>query len=486
MSEGFTRRAWLRGGLGPVLGMAASRTLPAATDPASLTLEQASGMIRRKALSPVELTRSYLARIEKLNTSLGAFITVTAEQALAQARERETEIARGRRRGALDGIPVALKDLIDTAGVRTTAASALYKDRVPAEDAEVVRRLRAAGAVLIGKLNMDQFAFDFTGSTSHFGLIRNPWKPGHSPGGSSGGSAVAVAAGLCCAALGSDTGGSIRLPASLCGITGLKPTYGLVSTRGVLPLAWSLDHLGPMCRTAADAALLLQAMAGHDPQESTSIDAPAPDYYAGLGARTSTLRLGLPRAPFFEALDPEVEAAVNQAIEVLRRLTAGVREVAVPPSQPIPIVFAEAHAYHAAHLAKHASLYHPRIRRQLESGAQVPTSVYIQARLDLDRVRREVAGVFSQVDLLVTPTAPRPAPPHDLTRDPDLILLRNTFPFNAYGLPVISVPCGFTAAGLPVGIQIAGPRLGETRVLALAHAFQRSTDWHLRHPPDAV
>src|SRR6185369_9120124 len=265
-----------------------------AADLTGLSLSAAGALLRRKAVSPVELTRACLARIERLNPVVNTFITVTAEQALRQARDAEAEIHKGNWRGPLHGVPIALKDLIDTAGVRTTAGSELFKDRVPQEDAEVVRRLNAAGAVMLGKLNMHEFAYGATSVPTFYGAVHNPWKTDRIAGGSSGGSAAAVAAGLCFGALGSDTGGSIRQPSAYCGITGLKPTYGRVSTRGAIPLSWSLDHVGPMCRSVEDAALLLQVIAGYDPLEASSVDAPVPDYSKALKTKVAGMRLGIP------------------------------------------------------------------------------------------------------------------------------------------------------------------------------------------------
>jgi aspartyl-tRNA(Asn)/glutamyl-tRNA(Gln) amidotransferase subunit A len=299
------------------------------TELTRLTLVEAMAMLRRRAVSPVELTQAFIARIERLNPALNAFITVTEEQALRQAREAEAQIQRGQWRGPLHGVPLALKDLIDTAGIRTTAASAVFKDRIPAEDAEVVRRLKAAGAVLLGKLNMHECAYGGTSVPSYYGAVHNPWNLVRIAGGSSGGSAAAVAAGLCIGALGSDTAASVRHPAAYCGVVGLKPTYGRVSTRGVMPLSWSLDHIGPLCRSATDAALLLEAIAGFDPLEPSSIDRPTERYANTVHDRSASLRIGLVRRPYFDHLDPEIEAAVNAAIEELARITAGVREVAL-------------------------------------------------------------------------------------------------------------------------------------------------------------
>ncbi len=457
--------------------------------PADLTqysLVEVAALLRRKAVSPVELTEACLARIERLNPGLNAFITVTAEQALKQAREAEAEIQRGRWRGALHGVPLALKDLIDTAGIRTTAASAVFKDRIPSEDAEVVRRLKAAGAVLLGKLNMHEFAYGGSSVPSFFGPVHNPWNLEYIAGGSSGGSASAVAANLCYGALGSDTGGSIRQPSAYCGIAGLKATYGRVSTRGAVPLSWSLDHLGPMCRTVADATHILQTIAGYDPQEPTSVDAPVPDYAQALKAKTSGLRLGIPKAVFYDGVDPEIEAAMNQAIEVLRKLSASIRDVQLPAYKALPVVNAEAAAYHAPYMAKTPDLYQPVTRGRLEVGAKITTGEYIQGRRELDRLRRAVREVFLGVDLLVTPTTPVPpvtiAANIDATGTTPILSLRNTSPFDVYGLPTISVPCGFTRSGLPIGLQISGGPFAESTVIALAHAYEQATEWHTKHP----
>jgi aspartyl-tRNA(Asn)/glutamyl-tRNA(Gln) amidotransferase subunit A len=442
----------------------------ATTELHRLTLAEAGNLVRRRKVSPVELTRHSLARIEKLNPSLNAFITLTADAALAQARELEREQMRGRLRGPLHGIPIALKDLYDTAGVRTTAASAHFRDRIPQQDATVVQSLRRAGAVSLGKLNMDEFAFNFTSETSHFGPVQNPWKRGYTPGGSSGASAAAVAAGLCYGALGSDTGGSIRLPAAFCAIAGFKPTFGRVPTEGVLPLAWSLDHAGPMCRTVADARLLLAGMGL----------TPSPER-RGL----KSVRIGVPRSPYFDKIDPEVETAIAKALGVLARMTAGVRDVSLPqlpadPAMPVlprtyaTVIMAEAYAYHEERLKKAPEKFHRGTRANLELGAAVPASAYVLARREMDRLRASSGDLFSAADLLVMPTAPGPAFP--LGSRADLIYLRNLAPWNLYGLPAISAPCGVTRSGLPVGLQIVGPAGADALVLAVAEAYQAGTD----------
>lgn len=452
---------------------------------AYLSLAEVSDLVRRRKLSPVALIQSCLKRIEALNPTLNAFITVTAEAALQRAKELESELQQGRWRGPLHGVPIALKDLFDTEGVRTTAASAVYRDRVPAEDAEVVRRLKTAGAIILGKLNMDEFAFSFTSETSYFGPVRNPWKLSHTPGGSSGGSAAAVAAGLCYAALGSDTGGSVRQPAAFCNITGFKPSYGLISTRGVLPLAASLDHVGPMTRTVRDTALVLQSIAGHDPEDPGSARMEIPDFDKALAQDIKRRRGGIARSLFFNDLHPEVASAMEAGLRVLETLTQGQCEVRLPDTDNTPVLIAEAYAWHEALLAKSRAQYHPRTVYWLERGGEITMPQYVRARQKMERLRRDAERVFDEVDFVVTPTVPQPAIPLQEGREPDIVLLRNAIPFNLLDLPTVTVPAGFTSEGLPVGMQISGPRGSDARVLALAHAFEQATGWHQRHPPIA-
>jgi aspartyl-tRNA(Asn)/glutamyl-tRNA(Gln) amidotransferase subunit A len=452
-----------------------------------LDILEASALMRRKAVSPVELTQAYLARIEKLNPTINAFITVTAEQALQQARDAEREIRRGQWRGPLHGIPLRLKDLIDTQGIRTTAASAVFKDRVPTEDAEVVRKLKSAGAVLLGKLNMHEFAFGGTSVPSHYGAVRNPWDRNRIAGGSSGGSGAAVAAGLCCAALGSDTAASVRHPAAYCGVTGIKPTYGRVSTRGVIPLSWSLDHIGPLCRSAADAALLLETIAGYDALEPTSVEWPVERYSSGMRMNPRSLRLGVVRRPYYEKLDPDIEARVKDAIRVLEGISSKVRVVELPYSNLLmTVASAEAYSFHAPYFTKNPELYQPMTRRRLEQAATISTSAYVAARREMDQLRRQAGSAFSMVDLLLSPTTViSPISIDAGTADPPLPPDGTpVHMFDVLGLPAISIPCGFTGDGMPVGLQIAGPRFAESRVLALAHANQQVTDWHTRRPPN--
>ena len=458
-----------------------------ASDVSWLGLHEAGGLVRDKKISPVELTQACLSRIESLNPKLNAFITITAESALAQARQAETEIASGKWRGPLHGVPIALKDLFDAAGVPTTAASGLFKDRIPAQDSEVVRRLKVAGAVFLGKLNMHEFAYGGSSVVSFFGPVRNPWSADYMAGGSSGGSAAALAAGLCYAATGSDTGGSIREPSAYCGTVGLKPTYGRVSTRGVIPLSWSYDHAGPMTRGVTDSAVMLQVLAGHDPEDPNSLDVPVPDYAAALN-QTRSLRVGIPRALFYEALHPEIEGAMNAAVSLIGKMTS-VREIEIPASNDTTILRAEAYAFHSDNVKKHPELYQPETLKRIRAGEDVTTTAYIQAKRQVDLYRHSITKLFETVDLLITPTTP--VPPFTISelladmdnlRAKELQCLRNTRPFNVLGLPTISVPCGFTKTGLPIGMQISGAPWAEANVLRLALAYEQQTEWHKRQP----
>ena len=453
------------------------------------TILELAEQIRRGSISPVELTTDCLARIERVNPALNAFITVMAGQALAQARRAEAEIRAGGWRGPLHGIPLGLKDLIDTARVRTTAASAVFKDRVPTEDAEVVRRLQNAGAVFLGKQNLHEFAYGASSVVSYFREVHNPWDTAHIAGGSSSGSASAVAAGLGCAAIGTDTAGSIREPAAMCGIVGLKPTYGRVSAHGVVPLSWSLDHVGPITRTVADAAVILHAIAGYDARDVGSADMPVADYVAALRNDTKPIRIGVPRAYFYDDLDPEIAAAVSQALTVLATMSAEIRDLELHVPTDCTVQSAESYAYHAEFVARSPELYQPETLRRIQTGAKVTATDYILHHREMEQMRHGISDVFEDVDVLLTPTTPIPPPAiaelkenPELLRPRELLLLRNTRPVNVWGLPAISVPCGFTSAGLPIGLQIIGPHWEEARVLRLAHAYEQATAWHKRQP----
>jgi aspartyl-tRNA(Asn)/glutamyl-tRNA(Gln) amidotransferase subunit A len=495
-----TRREFLMAGLA-----AAASPWPAfaqAPDLATLTLREASDLIRRREVSPVELTEACLRRIEAVNPPLNAFVTIAREQALEAARELEAESGRGRWRGPLHGIPVAFKDNIDTAGIRTTGASALFRDRTPDEDADVVSRLKQAGAIVLGKLNLHEFALGGTSAVTDFGPVRNPWALDHHPGGSSGGNAAAIAADLCFGTLGTDTGGSIRIPAAYCGIVGLKPTAGRVSNRGVIPNSWTFDTVGPMCKTVEDAALMLSVIAGYDAHDPTSVDAPAADYARAVREGTSRLRVGVPRTPFYENLDPEVASASETALDVIREIAGTVTDVQLPAAPGLmAVASAEIYAYHAPWITKTPELYQEATRRIVLGGAEARPEAYIEGLRRVQLARRAITEVFGSIDLLVTPTtgdvasripalASAPAPVGPAGRGGrggpagggGAAGFRNTSYFSFYGLPAISVPCGFTAAGLPIGLQISGAPFAEGTVFALAHAYEQATQWHTRRP----
>lgn len=484
----ITRRTFIGGLSGETL-LAATRALSTVSDLTELTIVDASALIRARTLSPVELVLAYLARIDRLEPRVNAYITISRELALKQARQLEAELEAGHWRGPLHGIPIALKDNMDTAGIRTTAASALLADRVPARDAEVYRRLTGAGAVLLGKLNMHEFAYGGTSAITHFGPVHNPWNLEHIPGGSSGGSAAAVSAHMCCAALGTDTLASIRMPSAYCGIVGLKPTHGLASIRGIIPISETLDHVGPMTRTVGDAALVLQAIAGYDALDPVSIRTELPEYADSLQQSTAGLRLGRPQSPYFDRLDVDVAKMVGAALEVLAKLTAGIGAITLPPHPDFPVLLAEATGYHGKNLADPVKrgLYDPLTLARLDAAAAFSTADYVLAYRELLLSRKAIDKVFEEVDLLVTPTTPGLPETIDKAVNPAEASggepsLRNTFEFNIYGIPAISVPCGFSGSGLPIGLQISGPRLGELSVLALAHAYEQATGWHIARP----
>ena len=442
-----------------------------------------SQRLRRREISSVEITRECLTRIEKRDSALNAFITVMSESALEEARAADVALARGEWRGPLHGIPVALKDLIDTAGVSTTAASALYKERVSGADAEVVRRLRTAGAIILGKNNLHEFAYGGSSLVSHFGEVRNPRDETRIAGGSSGGSAAAVVAGMALAAIGTDTAGSIREPAALCGCVGLKPTYGRVSARGVIPLSASLDHVGPLTASVADAAVVLQAIAGYDPGDVCSANVPVADYVSGLKESVKSVRVGVPREYFFDDLDKEVAVAVEEALRVIRGLVSEIKDVRLDVPTDRTLQAAESWAVHKENVERSPELYQAETLRRLRTGEKISAAEYMQRRRELEEARRAITAVFAGVDVLITPTMPMPAPaieelkanPEQL-RPAELRLLRNTRPFNVWGLPAISVPCGFTKGGLPIGLQIAGPHWREDLVLRVARTYERESE----------
>jgi aspartyl-tRNA(Asn)/glutamyl-tRNA(Gln) amidotransferase subunit A len=465
-------------------------------DLAFTSMTDLARMIATRAISPVDVVREHLDRIARFE-HLRAYITVCGDAALEAARAAEAAVTAGASLGPLHGVPIALKDLFDTRGVRTTGGSRILADRVPADDATVVRRLREAGAIVLGKLNMHEFAYGPEGLNAHYGHARNPWDAATEriAGGSSSGSGVAVAAGLAAGALGTDTGGSIRIPASLCGITGLKPTYGRVSRAGALPLSWSMDHVGPMTRSAADCAVMLRAMAGYDAADPTTSVLPVPDYAAALSGDVKGLRVGLLRDFFLDGAAPEVTAAVEQAARTLTTAGAVVDEVRLPlmphvAAAAFAIVASEALAYHAAHLRTRAADYQADVRQRLMMGIVVSGLHYVRAQQVRVLARAEVDGALARRDVLLAPSTPIAAtvvgesrtPIGDTTAEVRAALIRCTRAFNVSGHPACSLPCGFTRSGLPIGMQIIGRPFDEAGVLRAADAYQRQTDFHTRRP----
>lgn len=484
-----------------VLGEAApaSRELTGLPGEASeLSLVATARLIHRRELSPVELVQAILDRIASYGKSLNAYIAWYAEEAIEAAKRAEDAVAHGRPLGPLHGIPIAVKDLFFTAGIPTTAGSRIFKDFVPSEDATVVRRLREAGAILLGKLNLHELAYGITSENPHFGAVRNPWDLNRIAGGSSGGSAAGVAASLCLASLGTDTGGSIRIPAACCGIVGLKPTYGRVSRDGVVPLAWSLDHVGPITRVVEDAALLLEVLASPDPHDVTASSLPVPQYSRMLGDSLKGVGIGLPTDSFFDAaeVDPSVMAAVEEAMRVLQDAGARVEDVSIPllrhaPAIQFLTIASEATANHGRLLRTRGRELGVDVRRRLELGEFLGASQYLRAQQARRLLMRQFDAALRQVNLLVTPTLPIVAPPlgaqtvtiRGIQKNIQPVMTRFTSPLNLTGLPAISIPCGTTTEGMPVGLQIIGRAFDEATVLRAAFAYQRATPWHTRRPP---
>jgi len=462
-----------------------------------MTVLEAAAALRRKKISAVELTVQCLARIEKHNPDLNAFITVTASSAMAEARKADEELASGLDRGTLHGIPVAHKDLFCTSGVRTTSGSRIFSEYVPDFDATVVRRLREAGAIMVGKAGMHEHAYGITSNNPHFGAVRNPWDPQRIPGGSSGGSAVAVATGMALMATGSDTGGSIRVPAAYCGLTGLKPTFGRVSKFGALPLGFSLDHVGPITRTVHDAAAMLQAMAGHDRRDSTSVDQPVPDFMPPQGEISlQGLRIGLPQNFFYEKLDTQVDNAVHFMAYTAQDLGAELVQVRVPDGNQLNVLaqvtlLAEAAAVHEPYIRKKRSSYGEDVRALIDMGRVLPATDYLQAQ----RLRKRILGVYlnmlTKVDCLLVPTTPIVAPLIGQNEveigsgmeDVRLASTRLVRGFNALGLPVLAMPAGFSPGGLPLGCQIVGRPWDEALLLRIGAALEIRTGHTRRVAP---
>ena len=455
------------------------------SEPYDLTIRQAGDALRDGSLTSAALTDSVLARIEQTQPALRTYITVTAGLARERAAAADDELRAGRDRGPLHGIPLALKDVIDTAGITTTAGSDFLRDRVPEVDAAVVTRLKEAGAVLTGKLNLHEFALSTTSINPFYGAVANPWDTTRVAGGSSGGSAASVAAGSALGSLGTDTGGSVRLPAALCNLVGFKPTYGRISRIGVLAFSWSLDHLGSFTRTVEDAALMLNAMAGYDPVDSGSADEPVEDFTRDLGKGVEGLRIGLARDLFWNRCDEEVEAACEAALGLYRGLGAEVRDVSLPllaANRRLPILAVEVATYHAPWLREYGDRYSPESRALLEAGSLIPATAYVNAQRLRTQLIAETREALQHVDVLISPTSPVVAPTIE-EGDPRFVLARYIMDFNVTGVPALSLPGGFDSRGLPIGLQIAARHFDEVGLFRVAHAYQQATDWHTRRPP---
>jgi aspartyl-tRNA(Asn)/glutamyl-tRNA(Gln) amidotransferase subunit A len=461
-----------------------------------LSARELGTLLRKRVVSATDIVQAMLARIQTLDAKTNAYITVMAEDALSTARRCDAELATGQDRGPLHGIPVAVKDLYDTAGTRTTSGSKILADRVPEQDATSVARLRDAGAVIIGKTNLNEFACGVTSTNAHYGDVFNPWDLSRTPGGSSGGSAAAVAAGLCTMATGSDTGGSIRIPAALCGIVGFKPSYGRISCHGIMPLSWEQDHPGPMARTVHDTALMLSAMAGWDVADPATARQPVPDYALDLEGGIAGCRVGIDRQYALQGISSEVRSAFEQALETMVTLGAKVVDVQVPGleegiSAGLVIWNAEATAVHEEWLRTRPEDYDPRVGPRLGNGFSVTGIEYARAQRARRQLVRNLQVLFEDVDLLATPMCAMGAPPQGASQvvvdgqEFDVLtgLTRYSRVFNLTGLPAISIPCGFTSDNLPIGLQLVGALYDEGTVLRAACAYEQTTEWHLRRPP---
>jgi aspartyl-tRNA(Asn)/glutamyl-tRNA(Gln) amidotransferase subunit A len=484
------------------------------TDPTRLTIHELVDAYREGALTPTAATEAYLARIARYDDRVGAYLTVTRDEALAQAHAADERYRKDAPASPIDGAPIALKDVLCTRGVRTTCGSRILENFVPPYDATAVTRLRAAGAVLLGKTNMDEFAMGSSTEHSAFRPTRNPWDLTRVPGGSSGGSAAAVAGELAAAALGTDTGGSVRQPAAFCGVVGLKPTYGRVSRYGLVAFASSLDQIGPFTRDVLDCALVLEAIAGVDRRDATSVDVAVPHYAAALTGDVRGLRIGVPTEYFTPGMDPDVERAVREALAVLEKLGASTEEISLPTTDyGIAVYYIVAPAEASSNLARYdgvkyglripgakdlvdmsartrAAGFGAEVKRRIMLGTYVLSAGYYDAyygRAQKVRtlVRRDFDEAFRRVDVIVAPTTPGVAFRHGEKEDPLAMYLNDVFTVggNLAGVPGVSVRCGFTPSGLPIGLQIIGRAFDEARVLRVAHAYEQATSWLERRPP---
>jgi aspartyl-tRNA(Asn)/glutamyl-tRNA(Gln) amidotransferase subunit A len=464
-----------------------------------LTIAELVAKIKGKEVSPVELTEAALAQADRLQPRLNSFITILHEQARRQAREQEAALMRGQYRGPLHGIPIGIKDNIATAGIRTTVGSKVLAEHVPSEDAYVVSRCKEAGAIIIGKENLEEFAAGSTSNNLHYGAVHNPWNLDHIPGGSSGGGGANVAACVTFASLGTDLGGSVRGPANFCGVVGLKQTFGRVSQRGLLVTSFNGDHIGPITRSVRDSALLLQALAGYDPLEPSTVPVPVPDFSALLGRELRGLRMGIPTNYYFDLIDPQVETAVRQAISALENLGVEAREVALPSMRYAGALriagMADSVVTHEPYLATHRHDYGPTVLYRTLAGQFVLGRDYSKALKVQRLIKEEYARVLQDVDVLVTPAAPVAAWRIDTetvvlhgttyaVRGPGAgMTARCTSPSNATGLPAMSIPCGFTSAGLPIGLQLIGRPFDEARLFQIAHGYEAVSPSRNRRPP---
>ncbi len=472
---------------------------PMSPDLCYLSARELGNLLRQRQMSATDIVRAMLKRIEALDPEVNAYITVMAEEALAVARRLDDELAAGQDRGPLHGIPVAVKDLYDTAGTRTTSGSKILADWVPDRDAKSVSRLREAGAVIIGKTNLNEFACGVTTTNEHYGDTLNPWDLSRTPGGSSGGSGAALAAGMCTLATGTDTGGSIRIPAALCGTVGFKPSYGRISCQGIMPLSWEQDHPGPMARTVHDAALMLAAMAGWDEADPVTLRQPVPNYAEELGGSIAGWRIGVDRQYALAGTSGEVGSAFEQALDALAALGAEVVDVSVPGIEGgiaggLLLWKAEAAAIHEEWLRTRLEDYDPRVGPRLRAALSVTGVEVARVQRARRQLIRNLELVFEEVNLLATPMCAIGAPPQGASQvvldgqefDVLTALTRFSRVFNLTGLPAISIPCGFTGDDLPIGLQLVGAIYQDATVLKAAHAFERATEWNLRRPPLAL
>jgi aspartyl-tRNA(Asn)/glutamyl-tRNA(Gln) amidotransferase subunit A len=461
-------------------------------DPVTLTLSTALEALRSHDYTSLQLTEACLRQIEVLNPTINAFITTAPELAVESALQADTLLSRqpsNLNDLALLGLPLALKDLFDTAGVRTTAGTKFFAANVPPEDAVAVLKLKLAGAVILGKTNTHEIALGVTGVNPHFGAVKNPWDQTRITGGSSSGSAASVACGMSLAALGTDTGGSIRIPASLCGVVGLKPTFGRVSTRGVLPLSWNLDHVGMLSHTVQDAAMLLQVLAGYDPHDPASLDVPVDDYLVHLDEGVKGWRVALGAGEYVDASDSEVRVGLQSAAQSFNNLGAQIELVDLSWIADLAqantrMTRADAAAFHRERLAAHPDWFGADVLQRLQEGAALTSTGYALARRIQSEGRRHFEMFFDKYDILLLPTTPIPAPPIEGTDAiaAALQLTRFTSPFNLTGLPALSLPCGFSGSGLPLGLQIVSKHWGEARLLQAGHIFEQASGWYLHRP----